>query len=248
MVDLAPDGAWLVYVEHPSSRLWRARADGTQRRPLTEAPLEVALPRWSPDGARVAFQARAPGGAWRIFEVPAAGGGPVSLVDGGDEQTDPGWSPDGRSLFFADTESPAGRQTLRRLDLATGRVSEVPGSEGTSSPRPSPDGRHLAALSADGGKLLVLDLETGEWSEPVVAPLSFPTWSKDGSFLYYQTRDLAIHRLRRSDGRTETVVSRAGVPPCGFIGWWFGLDPEGRVLVMREEGAAELFDLEYAYR
>ena len=251
MVDYSRDGAWIVYVAVPSNTLWRARADGTERRPITAPPLEVAMPRWSPDGGRVAFQARAPGEAWRIYVVPSSGGPPVPLADGQGEETDPGWSPDGRSLVFAHAlgERPAGRQTLRVLDLATGRASELPGSEGKYSPRWSPDGRHLAALPADWQKLLVLDLETGQWSEPVTGDLGFPTWSRDGTHLYYQTRDDVIHRLGLSDGRTERVVSRTGVPRAyTFTGAWFGLDPEGRLLVMRDEGVAEVFAYDLAAR
>ena len=183
--------------------------------------------------------------------VPSGGGRPVPLADGQGEETDPGWSPDGRSLVFAHAlgERPAGRQTLRVLDLATGRASELPGSEGKYSPRWSPDGRHLAALPADWQKLLVLDLETGQWSEPVTGDLGFPTWSRDGTHLYYQTRDDVIHRLGLSDGRTERVVSRTGVPRAyTFTGAWFGLDPEGRLLVMRDEGVAEVFAYDLAAR
>ena len=251
MVEFSPDGAWIVYVAYPSNTLWRSRADGSGRRPLTTPPLEVAMPRWSPDGTRVAFQARSPGEAWRIYAVPSSGGAPVPLADGRGEETDPTWSPDGRSLLFAHAlgERPSGRQTLRFLDLGTGEVSEMPGSEGKFSPRWSPDGRHVAALPPDWQKLLVLDLETGRWSEPVAGDLGFPTWSRDGTHVYYQTRDDVIHRLRLRDGRTETVVSRTGVQRSyTFPGAWFGLDPEGRLLLMREEGTAEVFAFDYAFR
>ena len=182
MVEFSRDGASIVYAAFPSMTLWRARADGTERRPLTAPPLEVAMPRWSPDGARVAFQARSPGQAWAIYAVPSTGGSPVPLADGQGEETDPTWSPDGRSLVFAHAlgERPSGRQTLRVLDLATGRTSELPGSEGKFSPRWSPDGRHVAALPADWQKLLVLDLETGQWTEPMTGDAGFPVWSRDG--------------------------------------------------------------------
>jgi Tol biopolymer transport system component len=254
MVDFSRDGGWIVYVAFPSMTLWRARADGTERQRLTDPPLEVALPRWSPDGARVAFQARAPGEAWRIYAVPSTGGPPVPLADGQGEDADPTWSPDGRRLVFghASGGTAPGRLTLRVLDLATGRTSELPGSEGKFSPRWSPDGRHVAALPADWQKLLVLDLDTGQWSEPVMGAAGFQAWSRDGARIYFQRTEEGdvnvIYRLRLADGHVERVVSRQGVPRSySFCGAWFGLDPEDRVLVMRDRSVVEIFAFDYAW-
>jgi Tol biopolymer transport system component len=249
MVEYSPDGAWMVYVAFSPNRLWRARADGTERSPLTDPPLEVGLPRWSPDGERIAFMARRPGGLWRIYAVPSEGGSPVPLLDGQSTESDPGWSPDGRSLVFGRLPAPNTRLSIQVLDLATGQTTELPGSEGKYSPRWSPDGRHVAALSADSQKLLVLDLETGRWSEWATGGMGFPTWSRDGSHLYYQDQDNVIHRLRLRDGRTERVGSRKGVPVAPvFPGAWFGFDPEGRLMVMRDTTVTEVFAFDYAYR
>jgi Tol biopolymer transport system component len=251
MVDYSPDGTWIVYVAFPANTLWRARADGTERRPLTDAPLEVGLPRWSPDGERIAFMGRTPGQLWRIYAVPSNGGSPQPLLDGQATESDPGWSPDGRSLVFGrlPENQPRTPLSIRVLDLATGHTTELPGSEGKYSPRWSPDGRHIAALPADSQKLLIFDLETGQWSEPVTGQVGFPTWSRDGTHLYYQTRDDVIHRLRLRDGRAERVVSRKGVPVAPvFPGAWFGLDPEGRLLILRDTTVTEVFAFDYAYR
>ncbi len=253
MVDYSPDGAWIVYVAFPSYTLWRARADGTERRPLTDPPIRAILPRWSPDGERIAFSGSTHGHPWRIYVVPSKGGRPQSLAEGRGAEADPGWSPDGRSLVFSRDlgEKPYTGFSLRLLDLATGQTTELPGSEGKSSPRWSPDGRHIAARLADRQKLLVLDLETGQWSEPVTGDVDFPTWSRDGTHLYFQAHeknDLVIHRLRLRDGRTEHVASRKTGPDVAAVpGPWFGLDPQGRLLVMRGTTVTEVFALDYAF-
>jgi Tol biopolymer transport system component len=253
MAAYSGDGAWIAYVAFPSNTLWRARADGTERRQLTFRPLEVALPRWSPDGERIAFMAIQPGQAWRIYAVPSNGGRPLPLSDGQFADSDPEWSPDGRSLLFgrALRDDPSVRVSLQVLDLSTGRPSEVPGSKGKFSPRWSPDGRHIAALPADWQKLLILDLETGEWSEPATGGAGFPAWSRDGAHLYFQRTEAGdeevIYRLRLRDGRTERVASRKGVPAAAFFGTWFGLDPEDRLLLMRDETVAEVFAFDYAF-
>jgi Tol biopolymer transport system component len=254
MVDYSPDGAWMVYVAFPSNRLWRARADGTERRPLTDPPLEVALPRWSPDGERIAFMARRPDGPWRIHAMPSDGGSPLPLLDGQATESDPGWSPDGRSLVFGGLpgDQPRARLSIRVLDLATGQTTELPGSEGKYSPRWSPDGRHVAALAVGSNELHVLDLETGRWSEALTGDVGFPTWSGDGTHLYFLSQerdDFVVRRVRLRERRTERVVSRKGVPVApAFPGPWFGLDPEGRLLVMRDETVTEVFAFDYAWR
>ncbi len=134
--------------------------------------------------------------------------------------------------------------------MSTGRTSELPGSEGKFGPRWSPDGRHIAALPADWQKLLILDLETGQWSEPVAGDAGFPAWSRDGAHLYFQRTEKGdeevIYRLRLRDGRTERVASRKGVPAAAFFGTWFGLDPEGRLLLMRDQTVTEVFAFDYA--
>jgi Tol biopolymer transport system component len=253
MVDYSPDGASIVYVAFPSYTLWRARADGTERRPLTDPSLRGVLPRWSPDGKRIAFSGSTLGHPWRIYAVPSNGGRPQPLAEGRGAEADPGWSPDGRSLVFSRDlgEKPYTGFSLRLLDLATGQTTEVPGSEGKSSPRWSPDGRHIAARPADRQKLLVLDLETRQWSEPVTGDVDFPTWSRDGAHLYFQAHeknDLVIHRLRLRDGRTERVASRKTGPDVAAVpGPWFGLDPEGRLLVMRGTTVTEVFGFDYAW-
>ena len=61
----SPDGKWIAFVsargkagkdgKDPKPNLWRIRVDGGEAEPLTEEKGGVAEPRWSPDGARIAF-------------------------------------------------------------------------------------------------------------------------------------------------------------------------------------------------
>jgi len=54
------DGQWVTFTSLPDGTLWRCKVDGTQRLQLTFPPLRVLLPRWSPDGKQIAFNAILP--------------------------------------------------------------------------------------------------------------------------------------------------------------------------------------------
>ena len=49
------DGVHIAWVSYPDGVLWRAKSDGSERRPLTPAGMRAFLPSWSPDGRRIAF-------------------------------------------------------------------------------------------------------------------------------------------------------------------------------------------------
>ena len=96
------DGAWVADVEFRAKgyTLWRSRVDGSERLQLTERPLQLLLPRWSPDGKRIAFMGQARGRPWKIYVVAADGGEPKPIMDGDRDEADPNWAPDGQSLMF----------------------------------------------------------------------------------------------------------------------------------------------------
>jgi Tol biopolymer transport system component len=76
---------------------------------------DATLPRFSPDGGRLAF-ARSRAYAGGVGVVELAGGEPRWLTDSG---TWPEWLPDGRGLAYADV-GPEGTQLARRVGLDGG--------------------------------------------------------------------------------------------------------------------------------
>ena len=68
------DGQWVAYTSFPDGTLWRSKVDGSERRQLTFLPMRVLLPRWSPDGKQIAFNAILPGATWSVYLVSSEGG------------------------------------------------------------------------------------------------------------------------------------------------------------------------------
>jgi dipeptidyl aminopeptidase/acylaminoacyl peptidase len=101
-------------------------------------------PRWSPDGATIAFLTQDGSAEWfsnaYVASVPAAGGAPRVLTRALDEEADdPRFTPDGRSIVF---------EALARL---SGHLFRIPAGGGPVEAISRGDGLHRAvSLSRDG--------------------------------------------------------------------------------------------------
>jgi Tol biopolymer transport system component len=85
----APGGKTLVY--ETETHLCTINPDGTRNRLITYYGGVQRYARFSPDGAKLIFcQAASPEGPWELYIVPATGGTPVKLTDGGSDMY-PDW-------------------------------------------------------------------------------------------------------------------------------------------------------------
>lgn len=75
--------------------IWVMHADGSNRVNLTNHDDDDVLPRWSPDGTKIAFQSKR-NGEWEIFVMNADGSDSRRLGVGGRAK----WSPDGSKILF----------------------------------------------------------------------------------------------------------------------------------------------------
>jgi len=251
-VEISRDGKWATYVTFPEGVLWRSRVDGTERMQLTTPPLRAALPRWSPDGTRIAFTGILGNEAWKIYVVSAGGGTPEVAVESDSGEADATWFPDGHSMVFA-SQLFGPQMRIASIDLRLRRVTTIPGSEGLYSPRLSPDGRFILAMNYPGqSKLMLFDLGKQTWSQVFEVPhggLGWPQWSGDSQFVY--VRDAvdqhapALYRIRVSDRKTERVATLD--IPNGLIGFWNGwmsTTPDGTPLLLRDFEAQEIYALD----
>ncbi|HUI75335.1 MAG TPA: winged helix-turn-helix domain-containing protein [Candidatus Acidoferrum sp.] len=252
-LSFSPDGQRVTYTRYPDGTLWRSKVDGSERRQLTFPPLRALLPRWSPDGRQIAFNATLPdaGATWNVYIIPSEGGTPQRILPSEQSQIDVNWSPDGNSLIFGTQSVP--NMPIYSFDLRSERVSILPGSGGLFSPRWSPDGKHIAAIATEApGVLMLFDCSTQKWTE-LGAKGVYISWSRDGRYIYFQDwenpaqlRGERIVRLRLGTHQIENIVNlkNLGRLTTGTNMGWFGLAPDDSPLFARDISNSEIYALD----
>jgi Tol biopolymer transport system component/predicted Ser/Thr protein kinase len=246
--DFSRDGQWITYVTYPDGILWRSKIDGGERLQLTYPPVIATMPRWSPDGKRIAFAGPTKNQFSKVFLIAAEGGEPQPLLQEETSEDDPNWSPDGNSLILA--RNLVDVPSIAILDLHNYTISKLPGSEGLFAPRWSSDGHYIAALSNDQRHLKVFALTTQKWLELADGAFGYPNWSHDGKNLYVEnsaSKVPAIIKFNISNGKVEQVVSLGNIsrPEVAYGGTWSGLTPNDSVLVMRDMGTQEIYSMDW---
>jgi Tol biopolymer transport system component len=252
-IETSRDGRWCVYVSYPSGVLWRSKVDGTERLQLTPPSMDTGLPRWSPDGRRIAFAARTGGEPSAIYLASPEGGNLERVVTEQLNESDPSWSPDGAFLAFGRLPwleaSSSGSPSIQIVNLKTKQVSTLPGSDGLYSPHWSPDGRYMLALSWLEPGMKLFDFNKRTWRELTDIPAAYPNWSGDGQYVHFINPYVAVpalYRLHVSEGAIERIAN----VDSQQLGWtmvrkWTGLAFDNSPLVLRDTGIQEIFSLNW---
>lgn len=248
----SPDGSRMAWVAVPEGTLWQSRTDGTDRHELTFPPMQVSLPRWSPDGSRIAFGAREPGKGSRIYVVSAAGGLPRQVTSGPRDDGDPSWSPHGDALAFAGElpfTSATQQHAIQILDLKSGALTSLPASSRYFSPRWSPDGRWMLALDDNTFAIELYSFATGKWQELTAQAAGYPNWTSDSRCVLFQASNaprLPYYRLCLDDPKPQLVVNLAdgGQLVTGVGNYWTGVAPDGSILGIRDISIEEVYALD----
>src|ERR1051326_3522435 len=125
--------------------LWVVSRNGGQARRLTSTPGVEIDPRFSPDGAQIAFSATVAGNT-DVYVVPAAGGDPKRLTYHPGSDRVRGWTPDGKRVVFGSSRVSAPQQSYYRLfsiALDGGLPEALPMPRAFTGTY-SPDGKRLA--------------------------------------------------------------------------------------------------------
>jgi len=248
-LDFSRDGQWVAYNDGTDGTMWRSKVDGTQKLQLVFPPMLAYLPRWSPDGKRIAFFGHPPGEPWQIYTVPVEGGAPEVIYRSGLNLADPNWSPDGKSLAFGENSLNNQGSAVFVMDLNTRKATKLPGSEGLYSPRWSPDGRFIAAIPLDSLKLMLFEIATQKWTELARIFVAYPTWSRDGRYIFFNgavDNQEGYYRLQISDRKLEKLFSMKGFQAAGgAFGNWSGISPDETPLLVRDASIQEIYVLDW---
>ena len=119
---LSPDGRQILYVLAESnwkankrvSHIWKINVDGSNAVQLTTGPEGETVPRWSPDGATIAFIAkRGDAEANQVYLLSNAGGEARALTTHPTAVSNIAWSPDGSLIYFRAPDAKTDQQKAR---------------------------------------------------------------------------------------------------------------------------------------
>src|SRR6202012_638124 len=225
---VAPDGRTIAYVrmgydvktDRPHGTVWLGGVDGKNERPLTGA-VSSGSPRWSPDGSKIAYIARAADGSAQLFMYWIARGISALIINFTESPSGLDWSPDGRWLAFI-MSVPQERKPLKV------ELPETPKNSKWADPpklidrmgfRADGEGylpstyNQLFVVSADGGAARQLTHGDFDHQGP-------PAFTADGSGVLiganrrpdaeYDPLDSEIYRVDLADGSIHALTDRRG--------------------------------------
>lgn len=104
---VSPDGKSVLFVRRSNdimlnrtkSNIWIARADGADQRPLLSGQKNFSMPRWSPDGSRVAYISNLEGTP-QLYVRWIDSGDTALLTNIQKSAGNISWSPDGKTIAF----------------------------------------------------------------------------------------------------------------------------------------------------
>ncbi|NBB99649.1 MAG: hypothetical protein GVY15_02140 [Bacteroidetes bacterium] len=159
---ISPTGDAVAFISTRSGypELWATAAAATGGTQLTsfEGP-DTGMPRWSPDGTRLALISRAEG-AGHLYVVNRDGSQLKQLTSGGGEHLAPAWAPDGGALYVSSNRS--GRWEIWRVPIDGTPPAQVTRG-GAMAAQPHPDGDHLLVVRPDA---------PGIWQVPLASTAS----------------------------------------------------------------------------
>jgi len=243
--DWSPDGTHVVLVGwgQNATDLFVLHAESTELRQLTRSQQRrladndwVFLPRWSPDGALIAYLTDRSTTYPMLWTMRPDGTNPRALVQprsGFDAVDTFAWSPDATRIAATRFDSTVSQIQVIELAAPTRArpITNEPG--GAFDPSWSPDGSQIAYAAREGRRTVikVIDAQGGAPTTVVQTDLArTPEWSPSGTALAYValqgrefelfTVDLSTDRDGRlTASRPNQLTSQFGVDATSGLSW-----------------------------
>ena len=200
----SPKGQFLSYyvVPHPSDllSLWMRNIKSGEEHKLAEGLLPFGSSCWSPDGKHILARGIKQG-KLNLLRVNVDDG-EVSIVIRGYPPMGASWSLDGRALFYVTSNHKLVKRFLKSTEEL--QLGDYPG-EAIMFMELSPDENRVALvlrpLEGLQSRLLTLPASGGQgrelFAQATRYPISFPTWSRDGTSILFVTRVNEMSEIRR---------------------------------------------------
>ena len=222
--------AFRAYVDG-NADIYVINADGSNQTRLTDGQEFGTMPRWSPDGSKIAFVSIR-GANWDIYVMDADGSNQTRLTDSPGIDEAPVWSPDGSKIAFVSIRS--GTHEIYLMDALGSNQTRIttptPPHDPTYNsawaerltPIWSPDGSEIVFTSVrDGNQADIYVMEADGSNEVRIttnpASDSNPTWSPDGSkiaFVSNRRDQITAIYVMDADGSNQTLLTHFPAPPA----------------------------------
>jgi hypothetical protein len=223
-----------------------------RRGSLTPIIEDGSYPMWTPDGERLVFFSNR-GGQRGLYVQRADGSGVADrLANSGELVFAPHAFFDGGRRLLVSTARPGAlgvwrEQDIQVVDLESGNVEPLLRESDEAHPALSPDGRWIAYKSTRTGIPEVFVDRFPELNPRV--PISTgggvgPVWSRDGTRLFFSSADgsrifeVGITARDRLVAAPPREIFAAAVAPGAWGARAFDIMPDGRLVVLRDEGSA----------
>ena len=170
------DGDWELYT---------VNADGTGLNQITNNEVDDWSGVYSPDGTKIAFDAKHGTAPGDIFVVNSDGTGLKNLTSSFSEDAFATWSPDGKQIVFERKINDTYRLHIMNSDGSKSRLLNEVNTGGWSIPAWSPTGSKIAFSGGMDGDTEIYILDTQDDSITQITKNEgfgdvWPTWSPDG--------------------------------------------------------------------
>lgn len=250
------DGRSVVFAStqhRATADIYLKRVGGRSVTQLTSDPGNDVTPKFSPEGARIAFSSDR-SGIWNIYIMNSTGGQAVQVTDDTDPQLHPSWSPDGSMLAYCRLSSASGRWELWVTDLNNAGVKRFLGYGLFPEWSPLGDKIMFQRSRERGDRLFsvwTLDYVNGEGQNPTevvssaTAAIVNPSWSMDGRRIAFTTIANPTHEYgQRPDSADLWIANidgsgRANVTGGRFVNLMPTWGPDNRLFFISDRGGRD---------